>query len=321
MRTLSPTKPISPTAASNADRPQAQGLAQILAYYSATAQDFRAWSPALNMHFGYWTLGQNPFKRESMLETMNEQVMQRLRLPAQSAARVADLGCGAGATARSIALHRRCTTVDAVTLVPAQILQGAALNQTAGLLNPVRFHLADYAHTQLASAAYDGVYALESACHAPGAGKTALLREASRLLKPGGRLVIADAMRRTTKPLPAFMASIYRQWCNNWAVSELAEQAALRLALQAEGFEDIQFEDISWRVAASALHIPLLASRFALREWWRARFKLGRLRQGHISASFAAFLLGAWLPGFGYFIVTAQKPVQISPAKLRPLPV
>jgi len=285
-------------------------LTDIRSYYNAVADDYRAWSPGMNMHFGYWSWKVNPFAREAMLERMNLEVLHRLALPASGAARLADLGCGAGATARSIAKSRRHTTVDAVTLVARQIIQGAELNQAAALPNQVRFHLADYVETGLRTGAYDGVYALESACHASGADKRALVREAARLLRPGGTLVIADALRRNNQALPAFMERVYKLWCRNWAVNELAEKQALHAALAGQGFTDIRFQDISLHLAPSALQIPLFATRFALRELWRARFRLSPLRRGHIVASYAAFLLGLWLPGFGYYMVTARKPTR-----------
>lgn len=299
-------------AAHPAASPQAKAapvqLAEIRSYYNAVADDYRAWSPGMNMHFGYWSLKVNPLAREAMLERMNLEVLHRLALPGSGAVLLADLGCGAGATARSIVKNRKHSTVDAVTLVARQIVQGVELNQAAVLPNQVRFHLADYVDTGLRTGAYDGVYALESACHAPRADKRALVREAARLLRPGGTLVIADALRRNNKPLPEFMERIYRLWCRHWAVNELAEKEALHSALASQGFTDIRFQDISLRLAPSALQIPLFATRFALRELWRARFRLSPLRRGHIVASYAAFLLGMWLPGFGYYMITARKP-------------
>ena len=80
------------------------------------------------MHFGYWSRQDNPFKRETSLERMNQEVLSQLQLALRGAMRLADLGRGAGATARSIAKSRRLTTVDAVTLVAKQIIQGVALN-------------------------------------------------------------------------------------------------------------------------------------------------------------------------------------------------
>lgn len=162
--------------------------------------------------------------------------------------------------------HRQYTSVDAVTLVMEQILQGAELNRTAKVGHAVRFHLADYANTPLPGAQYDGVYALESSCHARGAGKRFLLKEMYRLLKPGGSVVIVDALLRTRAALPALVDRVYRGWCRNWAVSELGEQSAVRQALEQQGFVDVKFRDISWRIAPSALQIPLFATRFAIRE-------------------------------------------------------
>jgi SAM-dependent methyltransferase len=284
------------------------GHGKIKAYYRAVAEDFRAWSPRLNMHFGYWDWRVNPFKREAMLERMNLEVLDALKLSPAVPAQLADLGCGAGATARAIVRHRRYTGVDAVTLVMEQILQGAELNRAAKVGHAVRFHLADYVHTPLPAAQYDGVYALESSCHARGAGKRLLVKEMYRLLKPGGSLVIVDALLRKRTPLPTPIDRLYRDWCRHWAVSELGEQSALREALEQAGFIDIRFRDIGWRIAPSALQIPLFATRFALRELWRARGRLNPWRKGHILASYASFLMGCWWPGFGYYVVTARKP-------------
>src|SRR6266542_85614 len=40
---------------------------QLIAYYEEAGPDFGAWSPAFNMHFGYYRFGFNPFRRERML--------------------------------------------------------------------------------------------------------------------------------------------------------------------------------------------------------------------------------------------------------------
>ena len=61
----------------------------------------------MNMHFGYWTWKVNPLGREAMLERMNLEVLHRLALPRAGAVLLADLGCGAGATARCIATRSR----------------------------------------------------------------------------------------------------------------------------------------------------------------------------------------------------------------------
>jgi hypothetical protein len=44
----------------------------IVDYYTRAGEDYAAWSRGLNMHFGYWRKGINPFRLESMLEAMNQ---------------------------------------------------------------------------------------------------------------------------------------------------------------------------------------------------------------------------------------------------------
>jgi hypothetical protein len=129
-----------------------------------------------------------------------------------------------------------------------------------------------------------------------------------RLLKPGGNVVIVDAFRRTPAPLPGMVDRIYRSWCRNWVISELAEISAMRRSLTDQGFTDVSIDEITWRIAPSALQIPFFATGFAIRELWRTRFRMNSWRIGHILASYASFLMGCWLPGFGYYVVTAKKP-------------
>jgi len=280
-------------------------------YYREVASDYTAWSRNLNMHFGYWAWGMNPFQREPMLERMSHEVIGRLGLPTV-ATKVADLGCGAGATARHLASHLPGSQVDAVTCVPEQIAQGLALNTQwtdAGRMpaESVQFHCKDYLATGFPSQYFDGVYAIESDCHCPGAGKQALLNEAARLLKSGGRLVIADAMLRDNKTIPAPVAMAYHSMCRNWALSELAECSALQTQLERSGFVDIRFEEIGWHIAPSALHIPIFATRFTLAALWRSKGRLVAWRWRHILASYCSLLVGLWRPRFGYYFVSARK--------------
>ena len=55
------------------------------------------------MHFVYYRTGANPLRRDSMLEQMNVEVLARLRLADNPELMLIDLGCGLGATLRSIA--------------------------------------------------------------------------------------------------------------------------------------------------------------------------------------------------------------------------
>ena len=175
------------------------------------------------MHFGFFRWGMNPLRREPMLEQMNREVLTRLRIDPAAPASLLDLGCGIGATLRSFARQLPRATLTGVTRVPWQIDRAAERNATSP--ETARIHLVrgDYQQTSLPSAAFDGIHALESSCHARGAGKTSLLAEAYRLLRPGGRLVIADGFMRSGAPLGSLQQSIYRKLCDCWVIETLGE--------------------------------------------------------------------------------------------------
>lgn len=271
----------------------------LVAFYTATDADYGAWSRDFNMHFGYWERGIGFFEREAMVERMNVKVHERLRLPA-GPVRVADLGCGSGASARSLTRRHAGARVSAVTNVPAQIARGERL----GFHDAIDFVLSDYRDTGLAAGAYDGVYAIESACHAPGRAKRGVVDEAFRLLRPGGRLAIADCFVK--RPLPRLLLPVYRRWCESWLVPDMPRVGAMRSALERAGFTEIEFTEVSWRVAPTVAHVPWVAARYVLTELLRGR--LSEWRRRHAVASILSIVLGLFRRSIGYYIVAARKP-------------
>ena len=186
-------------------------------------------------------------------------------------------------------------------MVPAQIARGRRLSTG---VPGVHFVLADYTATGLPGGTFDAAYAIESWCHARGPGKRAVVEEAARLLKPGGRLVIADCFV-TRKNVPWWVRGAYARWCRSWAITEMAEVGAVRAALEESGFADIRFEDVSWRVAPSIAHVPYVSMRFLLTELVRG--KLSKWRRRHVVASVLSIVLGLCRGSFRYYLVTARK--------------
>ena len=154
------------------------------AYFAEVAEDYRAWSPGYNMHFGFWKWGANPFRREGMLVEMNRVVGRALRVDANAPACVVDLGCGAGATAHTLATERAALHVVAVSNVAVQHRIGKTLDARAGVTDRIAHLQGDFNRTGLPAAQADGVYAVESACYATGAEKRDFIAEVARLLKP-----------------------------------------------------------------------------------------------------------------------------------------
>jgi SAM-dependent methyltransferase len=286
-------------------------------YFTEVADDYRAWSPSYNMHFGFWRLGINPFRREGMLVEMNRAVGRALKLDepdalrskqeaAQSRRCVIDLGCGAGATARTLVNEDPSLYAVTVTNVAVQNSIAARLDARVGVADRMAHIEADYTCTGLPAAQADGAWAVESACYASGTAKADFVREAARLLKPGARLAVVDGFLLRRQP-SRVAGWLHRLWADSWAVPTLAVQQDFVAALRDNGFEDIEVQSLRWRVAPSALHIPALATRFALAELWKARGKLSPWRRKHIVASYCALVLGIFWRDFDYCLVTAKR--------------
>lgn len=275
--------------------------------YQQTGEDYTAWSPNYNMHFGYWRWGLLPWRLEPMLEELTLQVLRRLHVPMDHEARIADLGCGAAATTRAIALRRPRWNFEAVTVVDWQIQKARELALRDNVAAQVRFHQDDYCQTTLPDASLDAAWAMESACHAPGLAKDDLIAEAARTLKPGARLVVADLFQRHNRPMPRPLRWTYRKVCDAWAVPDFPELGPFVTSLWSHGFTNVEIEDISFRIAPSAAHVPAVTAGFLLRELRRDGLDLGAARWGHIQACVLGPILGALRNRFAYCLITATK--------------
>jgi len=290
-----------------AARPAALPPTSVVTYYRETTADYRAWSRNLNMHFGYWRAGMSPFDRERMIEEMTAQVLARLERGGHRVTRLADLGCGAGAPAAFVLRARPALRLDGVTLLPEQAALARAAAAREGAADRAAFHAMDYTATRFAAGAFDGAMAIESSCHAPGADKAAFVREAARLLAPGGRVVIADGFLKGAARPRGLARWAIDAVARNWAVPCFARLEDFRRALGAAGFVDVQIEEISWRLAPSVLHIPFVTARVLARYFIRRDLRIGRVRWGHVLASALAPVVGLMRRRFGYFLVSARK--------------
>jgi ubiquinone/menaquinone biosynthesis C-methylase UbiE len=299
-------RPLAPASAAAA-RPRANDPGRIVRYYSEAGPDYAAWSPGFHMHFGYFRRGMNPAKREEMLNEMTRQVLSRLEIGGERPHRLLDVGCGLGASTRLAARERPGARIDGITLVPWQVAEARRLTAEQGLSGRAEFFQDDYTAAPFPAASYDGVFAIESACHASGWDKAAFVSEAARLLKPGGRLVVADGFLKGTAPMNPLLGWCYRRVCANWALETFAELRAFRGCLERHGFSAVRVEDASWRIAPSVLHVPWVTARFLARQLVESRLRLTRARWGHVLACVLSPVVGMARTRFAYCLVSATR--------------
>jgi len=168
-----------------------QTAADVGGHYDELDETYRSiWGK--HVHHGYWRTGRET--PEEATENLVGLVAERLELRPGLA--LVDIGCGYGATAAQLEARNE-VVVTGFTLSEAQ-WRIAAARQGA-----LTFHRRDWLDNGLPDAAFDRAYAIESSEHM--VDKALFFSEAWRVLKPGGRLVVADYSR--PRGLAGYIAS------------------------------------------------------------------------------------------------------------------
>lgn len=278
-----------------------QNKIEMIDFYNEATEDYKFWSNDYNMHFGYFIpFRTNPFKRDAMLNEMNRQVLKRLKITSEKN-KLIDLGCGMGGTMRYALKHYPNLVTYGVTLSDFQTQQGNKLLQG---LNGIILK-ENYNHTSFQPNTFDAATAIESFCHS-GHNK-ASLKEALRILKPNGRLVIADAfLKKDLGDICIGGKYAYHKLCDHWSLEKLETIENMKQQLYNVGFKSVKIENVSFRVAPSVLHVPFAILGFILKKLVKSK-SLKRESFHNLKGSFYALLSGLHMKSFGYYIITAQK--------------
>lgn len=286
------------------DRVRPSSAERIIEFYEEAGIDYEHWSKGFNMHLGFYRWGIDPFNREKMLEQLNLEVAGRLHINSKKPAFLIDLGCGMGAVARSIARNYSNAIINGITIAPSQVKIASDLNANENMQNQIEILNGDYTALPFDDGKADGVWAVESACYAKGSAKDDLISEMARVLKPGGRFVVADCfVKQPEKKLNAVVEKCYSSVCKNWALSEMPTLEHFVAALKRHGFRDVAVEDISWRAAPSLAHAPVAVFTFIFKKLLAGE-PLSQHSVNNLKASLLALILGSNGSKFSYCIIS-----------------
>ncbi len=192
--------------------------------------------------------------------------------------RVLDVCAGLAGPARFLAA-RRGSRVTGVELNPGRAAGAARLTTLVGLGPLVRIVRADATALPFTEGAFDACISEEALLHVP--DKAAVLREARRVLRPGGRLAFTDWIAR-----PGLGDGERRRLAEWMAAVTLQTLESYRTLLGRAGFVSVGAEDLSddWRA--------ILRRRLAMYRAMRADTvaRLGEARYSDYEELYAFFV-------------------------------
>lgn len=275
----------------------------VQSYYEGTRWDYRwVWGVrnTYALHFGYYD--ENATHHQAAVANMNKVMADLVQIQASES--VLDAGCGVGGSSIWLAQNRDCV-VTGITPVESQVRDALYNARKQSVGKQTSFVLADYTQAPFEEGSFDVVWALESVCHAK--QKLAFYQEAARLLRPGGRLVMADTFRKK-RPYSEENEFQLLRWLNCWAIPDLDTPHEHQVHAQAVGLTDFTFRDITQHTMRSILNIKEHGDKWL---WAALRLnKLGIVSDVQVSNiwgtihQYHALEKGLWC----YGLLSARKP-------------
>jgi tocopherol O-methyltransferase len=161
-------------------------------YYDQNTRLFlalRRSQKAENIRRSLWTDGVQTL--EEALHVTDERIRAEIEAVTPVHARIADLGCGVGAGLMYIT---QCLNEPefalGITLSSVQAQLAGQFCRQAGLENKIIFTEGDFTAMPLMDRSLDAAFSVEAFVHSPEPER--FFQEASRLLRPGGKLIVVD---------------------------------------------------------------------------------------------------------------------------------
>ncbi|MEI5527688.1 methyltransferase domain-containing protein [Streptomyces brasiliscabiei] len=199
-----------------------------------------------NIHVGYWDDDRDVPIAEAT-DRLTDLVADRLALGRDQ--HLLDVGCGIGAPALQIAAAH-AVRVTGVTVSAQQVAEAAERAANSGVRDRLDFRFADAVDLPFADGSFDGAWAIESLLHIT--DQTAALAEIHRVVRPGGRLVVADLCQR--EPFAGEDRAVLDGMLRTYEIARICTPDEHRAHLAEAGWQLLELTDIGEQVRASYGH-------------------------------------------------------------------
>jgi cyclopropane fatty-acyl-phospholipid synthase-like methyltransferase len=181
--------------------------------------------------------------KEDAFHFVDGEIARRLELGRQAGTRILDLGCGIGGSLLWLA-RRFDIEGTGVTLSPVQAkIAGDRVRARGGQLRGSVTVVARDLHEFVPPEPQDAAIAIESFVHVPDAG--AFFRQAKRILRPSGLLILIDDFLATRGPGSEFAQGVVDDFRRGWRVRTLVTVEDALAAARSAGFEPADDVDLT----------------------------------------------------------------------------
>ncbi len=223
----------------------------------------------LALHYGYWD--EQTTSHHQALVNKNQVLYDVAGISATD--HVLDAGCGIGGSSIWMA-KQHGNQMTAITISKQQTEYAAQHAKRQGVADKTDFQVSDFCATPFEDESFDVIWGLESVCHA--LNKDDFLKEAFRLLRPGGRIVVCDGFIQRREFNDDEWQDIVT-CLNGWAVPNLCARDEFTQLLEQNHFSNITYKDITAETLPSADYMYKVAKRLKpmqlLTQWLGLRSK------------------------------------------------
>jgi len=201
----------------------------------------------VTIHYGFWD--KNITNHQEALLNVNKFLAKIADIKTGDI--ILDAGCGIGGSAIWLAKNYNVQVIG-ITISSRQVKEAQRLSQMSKVEKNTNFYEKDYLNSGFKDKSFNVVWAVESVCHAK--DKKDFLREAYRILKSGGCLVVDDGFllrnaknEKEKKDFSAFLEGM--------ALPNLASESEFKESLEEIGFKNIKIYDKTIETLPSAKKI------------------------------------------------------------------
>lgn len=218
-------------------------------YYDYTLPFYRVFwhGKTYGIHYGIWDKNTKNLN-EAILNT-NAFLAEKAKI--RPADKVLDAGCGVGGSSLWIAKNIGAKVVG-ITLSKKQLEKAKGLAKRFYLDKLAEFYENDFINTGFENESFDVIWAIESVCHTQ--NKSDFLKEARRLLKKEGRIIIADGYLENY-PKDKYEKEKLKSFLEGLVVPNLSTVRQFKESMKIVGFKNIQVWDKTNEIMPSALKI------------------------------------------------------------------